>query len=94
MIASFHPEEDLDTIQNREGMVQERRPMNKKGERNPFCPFYRNCLDDAVEKFWAYWDCSECKHRSSSESHLEIQISSNESIAYYDFPADIFLKRH
>ena len=73
-------------------MTQERRPIYRKGERNPFCPVYRSCLDEAVEKSWAYWDCSECAYRSCRDPNLDIQIRANDSMPYYDLPAGIFGK--
>ena len=34
-------------------------PIPKRGERNICCPFYNDCLDQAVEGSWQSWDCSQ-----------------------------------
>ncbi|MGD2125354.1 MAG: hypothetical protein PVG99_04695 [Desulfobacteraceae bacterium] len=73
-------------------MSKNRHPIYKKGDRNAFCPFYSVCLDEAVKKSWAYWDCSECDHRSSRDSSFDIENRVNDSMPYYDLPDDIFEK--
>lgn len=35
--------------------------------RNVLCPYYNTCLDNAVEKNLAKWDCSACIHKNTKE---------------------------
>jgi len=47
------------------------RPVEKKGTRNVYCPFYRKCLDVAVKEKWSSWDCLTCPSREMVQSiHL------------------------
>ena len=73
-------------------MEKGRYPIHKKGDRNAVCPFYMDCLDDAIEKSWKYWDCCECKHKSKTDPFMEVPLSAKDSIAYYDLPTDIYVK--
>jgi Zn-finger protein len=69
-------------------MVEERCPLHRKGERNVFCPFYRACLDEAVSKTWAYWDCSECEYRSTHDPKTDILSSmGGDSMEVHDLPS-------
>jgi hypothetical protein len=68
---------------------QERNPIYRKGVRNVFCLFYKECLDEAVKKAWAFWDCSQCTHRSSRDQNTEIADRMNDSMPYYDVSVDI-----
>jgi hypothetical protein len=71
-------------------MNTDRNPIYRKGKRNPFCLHYSTCLDEAVKKTWAFWDCGECEHRASRDPKLEITNRANDSMPYYDVPVDIF----
>ena len=71
-------------------MTQERNPLFRKGERNAFCLFYASCLDEAVGKSWAYWDCSECEYRLNRDQQQDITNYCHETTSYYDTFADIF----
>ena len=73
-------------------MKNDRRPIYKRGDRNALCPHYRDCLDEAVKKSWQYWDCGECRHKSSSDSNFDMMRSVNDSVAYYDLPTEIYVK--
>jgi hypothetical protein len=68
---------------------QKRNPICRKGARNAFCLFYSECLDEAVKKAWAFWDCSECTHRSSRDPSMEVTNRVNDSMPYYDVSVDI-----
>jgi hypothetical protein len=70
--------------------TKERNPIHRKGERNAFCLFYSVCLDEAVKKVWAFWDCSECAYQASRDPGLDISNRANDSMPYYDVPVDIF----
>ena len=67
-------------------MKQNRRPLNKKGDRNALCPYYSDCLDEAVEKSWRYWDCCECTHKTRSDPTIGIQRSFNDAVILYELP--------
>ena len=72
-------------------MNKERKPVYKKGEKNAFCPFYGTCLDEAVKKSWAFWDCSECEHRSSRDPEMDVlQSLKNDSTQIYDLPDGLY----
>ena len=71
-------------------MKKQRRPINKKGDRNALCPFYRDCLDDAVRKSWDYWHCCECKHKLSRDPEFDVLNVVNDSLPYYELPEDFF----
>jgi len=43
-------------------------PLNRPGSRNSLCPLYDDCLDRAVKRYWLYWDCAECTHKSERQS--------------------------
>lgn len=53
-------------------MSLERRPMNRKGKRNPFCPHYSLCLNEAAKKLWLHMDCSGCDYRSNRDFSADI----------------------
>jgi len=59
-------------------MKLEPKPVQKKGTRNIYCPFYRKCLDIAVQEKWASWDCLACPSCKKVQS---ISLINNE----YDF---------
>jgi hypothetical protein len=65
-------------------------PVHKKGNRNVLCPYYIDCLDYAIEKSWAYWGCADCQHRLTQGAGAEIQLTVDDSIAYYDLPLEIY----
>ena len=71
-------------------MTEERNPLLRKGERNALCLFYSRCLDEAVKKSWAYWDCSECEYRLNRDQLQDITSYCHERTSYYDTFADIF----
>jgi len=54
-------------------------PKNLTGERNVFCPQYRQCLDHAVKCAWQSWDCSRCDFR-----HSRCEVFPLESLGYND----------
>jgi hypothetical protein len=52
-----------------------RKPVQSKGYRNVFCPYYRNCLDHASKKHWEYWSCFSCRHKHLQESIADEFVS-------------------
>ncbi len=65
-------------------------PVHKKGERNVFCPYYRDCLDYAVEKAWEYWCCFDCQERFNDGARPAIGFTVSESTPYFELPVDIY----
>jgi hypothetical protein len=71
-------------------MNTERRPRNRKGERNPFCSSYGLCLDQAVKSGWAFWDCSECENRWTRDPKMDVlNMASADSSEVYDLPSGV-----
>lgn len=73
-------------------MKAKRNPINRDGERNALCPYYRKCLNFAVKRSWAYWDCDECIHKGSIDPEFTIEGTLSNPVAYYDLPMEIHLK--
>lgn len=67
-------------------MAKRRNPIKRRGDRNALCPFYGDCLDEAVLKSWDYWDCSGCEYRFSRDPSLDILNIVNDSMPYYELP--------
>ena len=61
-----------------------RKPKRGEGERNVFCFYYGECLDEAIDREWGSWECSRCLHRKDRRAAPEMQLSANHAIAYYD----------
>lgn len=61
-----------------------RKPLQRRGKRNIFCPFYGECLDEAVKRCWTHWSCSGCVHRLDHGAEPERPGNVNYSIAYYE----------
>lgn len=70
-------------------MSAEKSPRNKKGERNPFCPHYAECLNEAAKKLWTFLDCSECENRSSRDPKVDLAeyIGGGDSMQIHDLPS-------
>jgi hypothetical protein len=68
------------------------KPVHRDGFRNALCPNYRKCLDLAIRRSWAYWDCAECEYRSARDPEFDMQITMNKSVTYYDLPMGVSLK--
>jgi hypothetical protein len=65
-------------------MNPECKPIQKKGDRNVFCPFYGDCLDFVIEKAWETWDCRDCCHYSNLGAAPELSRNINHAIAFYE----------
>ena len=37
-------------------------PLNKKGLKHNYCPFYVECLTYTVNHRWDYWSCGKCEN--------------------------------
>ena len=64
-------------------------PIHKLGIKNIHCPYYKECLDHAVERRWKCWSCSECPHKVTQQPLSEIQIV-HDPAAYHHVPSQIF----
>jgi hypothetical protein len=56
-------------------MNTERNPLRGKGSRNIFCPFYSECLDDAIKGLWESWDCDDCRYKLNYENKPWIYLT-------------------
>jgi ribosomal protein L37AE/L43A len=66
-----------------------RNPSRRSGERNVFCSFYGECLNDVVRRGWDSWECSKCEHETDHGAAPEFQLSAGHSIAYYEIVTKI-----
>ena len=73
-------------------MKAKRKPINREGVRNALCPYYKKCLNLAVKKSWAHWDCEECTHKDSIDPEFNIEGTLRNPVAYYDLPLEIHIK--
>jgi hypothetical protein len=65
-------------------------PIPKRGERNICCPFYNDCLDQAVEGSWQSWDCSQCPHKLMRQSVTEYEYEINDPEPNYVLPLEVY----
>ena len=65
-------------------MDSKRNPIGKQGERNIFCAYYGDCLNDAIKQCWEGWNCSACVSRFNSEGRPPERYRVPFSVAYYD----------
>jgi len=61
-------------------------PLKREGRRNLFCPYYRKCLDRAVNHHWPFWSCSECVHRGESELLYDSVLTCSDAYPLYTLP--------
>lgn len=62
--------------------------VDKSGDKNICCPFYRNCLDHAAKRYWQNWDCSECPYKLRKRP-IEADHIAGGSGPYCELPSDI-----
>jgi two-component system, response regulator, stage 0 sporulation protein F len=60
----------------------ERNPAWRQGNRNIFCPLYRECLDDAINGSWQDWDCGDCPHKLNHTNEPDPLLAVTRSIEY------------
>ena len=65
------------------------KPIHRLGDRNIFCPYYRNCLDYAVKCSWTSWDCSQCPYRFIKQSFNGNGYGSGDPEIYGDLPLPV-----
>jgi hypothetical protein len=63
-------------------MKTERNPLWRKGNRNISCPFYSECLDDAIKGSWEGWDCDDCPYKLNYENRPWVFLTVTDSIEY------------
>ena len=63
-------------------MNTERNPVRRQGNRNVFCPLYRECLDDAIKGSWQDWDCGDCPHKLNNKNEPDPLLAVTRSIEY------------
>lgn len=64
------------------------KPVEKKGTRNIYCPFYRKCLDVAAKEKWPSWDCLTCPSKEKVQS-ISIINTDYDYIQYHRLPQRI-----
>jgi hypothetical protein len=60
------------------------KPLQRRGERNVFCPHYKGCLDHAVSESWSYWACGDCRHKLDQGARPEMRMIRTDSIEHHD----------
>ena len=64
-------------------------PIRKRGERNIYCPFYNDCLDYAIKRFWQFWNCTQCPNKEI-QAIAELEYGASDTNLYYDLSPAIF----
>ncbi len=70
-------------------MEKNQNPVNSKGKKNVFCPYYRNCLDHAAKNYWEFWSCFECSHKLVLEPCTQMLVARSGSTQSYTLPPGI-----
>jgi len=73
-------------------MDQNQNPIDTRGFRNVFCPYYGSCLDHAIENHWEYWACFECHHKREQILITELFISKRSADQYYSLSPSFYEK--
>jgi CheY-like chemotaxis protein len=60
----------------------ERNPVRRQGSRNVFCPFYTECLDDAIKGSWRDWDCGDCPHKLNHQNEPDPLLAVTQWVEY------------
>jgi len=60
----------------------ERNPVRRQGSRNIFCPFYKECLDDAIKGSWQDWDCGDCPHKLNHKNEPDPLLAVTQWVEY------------
>jgi DNA-binding response OmpR family regulator len=66
----------------RSAMNAERNPVWRQGNRNVFCPLYKECLDDAIKGSWQDWDCNDCLHKLNHQNEPDPLLAAARAIDY------------
>ena len=73
-------------------MEQSKNPVHTKGYRNVFCPYYRNCLDHAIQNHWEYWACLDCQHKRKEKLVTDTLLLPVNDDPYYSLPQSLYKK--
>jgi len=71
-------------------MDNNQNPVHTKGDRNVFCPYYRNCLDYAVELQWEYWACLDCQHTQKEMLVTDVLLLPVDTDPYYSLSPSLY----
>lgn len=75
-------------------MSKKTNPVYVKGERNIFCPLYRECLDHARKNHWEFWACHDCDFKKKTKSVNDAVLSSPQNAdLYHSISPSLFSKR-
>ena len=74
------------TRERSQAMGHNQNPVYTKGDRNVFCPYYRSCLDYAVELQWKYWACLDCQHTQKEVLVTDVLLLPVDADPYYSVP--------
>lgn len=74
-------------------MKKNRKPIQAKGYKNVFCPFYRNCLDHASKRHWEYWTCLSCRYKQLKESVADESVCPTSADPYYSISPSVGRKQ-
>jgi len=70
------------STRGRSALNTERNPVRRQGNRNVFCPLYRECLDDAIKGSWQDWDCDDCPHKLNHKNEPDPLLAVTQSSEY------------
>jgi hypothetical protein len=73
-------------------MIKDCNPVQIEGERNIFCPHYRDCLDHASKNYWEYWTCQDCAHKQETEPVTDVLVLSPHTDIYYSVSPSLYQK--
>jgi hypothetical protein len=73
-------------------MIENSKPIQAKGEKNVFCPYYRGCLNFASKNHWEYWACQDCPHSQKTECATGVLMSPQNADLYYSLSPAVFQK--
>ena len=73
-----------------QAMDNNQNPVHTKGDRNVFCPYYRNCLDYAVELQWEYWACLDCQHTQKEMLVTDVLLLPVDTDPYYSLSPSLY----
>ena len=73
-------------------MIENSNPIEVKGERNVFCPHYRDCLNYASKNYWECWACQDCPHNNETEAAADVMLSPGNADLYYSLSPTLYQK--
>ena len=59
-------------------------PLQRKGERNVFCPLYNLCLNHAINESWQNFACGDCLNKLDQGPRPEMRPMAIDSSEHYD----------